>query len=81
MPPVAITQRQAVPLLIIVLSAVQQPADGVVPLLLLFAKKLKHGVKLVNIVDVQGEVGNWALIGRAAKTTQERNITRNKTEL
>lgn len=70
MPPVAITQRQAEPLPIIVLSALQHPGDGAaVPLPL--DKKFKQGVKLVSIVAVHGDVTIWALIGKIAKTIMQ----------
>lgn len=54
-PPVAIMQRQSVPLLVTVFSELQQSAVGVeVPLVVLLVMKFKHGVKLVII---EGEHG------------------------
>ena len=52
--PVAMRQKQSMPLLVRLLSAVQQSAVGEVPLELLFVRKFIQGVKLESIEPVHG---------------------------
>lgn len=77
-PPVTIRQRQLVPLVIIVLSALQQSSVGEVPLLLLFVKKFTHGVKLVIIGPVHGVLIIWPSTG--CSTAAIKIIDRSKFE-
>lgn len=65
--PVAIWQRQPVPLVVNDFSTLQQSEVGAVPLALLLVIKFMHGVKLVSIEVVHG-ILNWPYTGKDRST-------------